>query len=230
MIPAGRRRPVQILLMGGFGRPFSWIAPRRRRERWSERPLRWRDDLQAVMSRLARQFQHGAVTAEQPCRSGLKRKVDEFLVVRIAAAAALRTGGNGGRGGRRDHRMAIPDPIDRREVGRPIRADTAAKHGVPFVAQIAGGQPPYGAVLDRFAQELARRIAKDQPVEHDIGIEDQAGRFWSGHEVSNQLLLAGAGQPEYNRGLFGGFRCALCRAACQVVIASTASPGPWLTS
>ena len=70
----------------------------------------------------------------------------------------------------------------------------------------------------------ARRIAEDQPVQHDVGVEHQDDRqaWTAGCECDGmpgymtglcKRVLATRSSPEYNRGLFGRFCCALCRAA-----------------
>ena len=123
-------------------------------------------------SRAPCELEHRAVAAEQAGAAELQREVDELLVVRVGAAQARLQRPEA----RNDRvRPAIAGRDDRRHVGSPRLQRTAREHMPEFLVHRSGRDPQHAAGAQRIGERAAARVAKQQPVENDVGVEHQPG-------------------------------------------------------
>ena len=176
----------------------------------------------------AGQPQHRPIAADElGRRAEVQGQVDELLVVGVGATAGRASSRR--RSVEQGHHAAHRGE-HRLDGYRPARKRFASEHMLQLFPHGRGADPTHRAGADGGVQLLAAGVAEEQPIEHDVGIENHAGhaatsagcRAIGRHrarkaapEVGGRVPgpLAGIAGAEYTRGLFSSFCCALCRAA-----------------
>ena len=103
--------------------------------------------------------------------------------------------------------VSIPGRPDLDRVGVPAIQVAPCEHMGQLVAHRLGTDPAQLTLQQRVDQRLGGRIAKHQPVEHDVGVDDRSWHplFCFIHRPivwQRSRVLAGSKQPAYNQWLF----------------------------
>lgn len=190
------------------GRPFSWWVCF---DAALSRPGCRRHDVKPRNLGSPGQFQHRPVPAEECGGAHLKRKIDELLIIGVAAAKRLRP-----RWRLRDRGFNPTRPArqNARRGSLPGLDSTASEHMLQFLPHGICRDPTSLPRCDHARQRRDRCVREQQPVEHDVGIEhedERRARGWR-HEIMRGEQLAGARR---NCGLEAPCGSAYCR--CPII-------------
>ena len=127
------------------------------------------DDAQADHNGRAGQTKHRPITAHEHGRASLDGEIDELLVVGVAAAKRRRA---------RGHRLvdhhgpSIERGNDCVSRMAGARGDAAAQHTVELVTHRSGRDPAQSTGRDGVSDLGETRIVEEQPIEHDVRVEN----------------------------------------------------------
>lgn len=132
--------------------------------------FRQHDAEQAGLRGLAAEFQQGLVLGDQDPGAGVARDLEEFLVVAVGADRQADRFAV-----RRHHDDQVVETLrglaPRLLVERQVRV---VQHDQVFVAAVGAGDRLDLAGLERVQQPFPARVAKDEQVQADVGVENNA--------------------------------------------------------
>jgi len=131
-------------------------------------PSLWREDAQTESARTLRQCEHGAVARNQPGAMLSNRQIDEHLIVWVAAHQAYR-----GWRGLMDRRAPLLEGrLNALDIGPPAGSNTSPQHMQQLGAHRRTANPAQAAGSQRLCQRQHRGLAKNQPIHHNLGVDD----------------------------------------------------------
>jgi hypothetical protein len=162
------------------------------------------------------QLQYRSVTADQHLRTS-HSQIDEFLVIGIGATKADGFSCNH----RWQHSFGKPVPTLPKPImiGRPSVDHSPPEYMGQFTSHGFSHQPSETASLYGSREGNAMWIAKNQPVQYHVGVQNDCGFV-----MHFEPWLAGEGSHEYNRGLFSRFAALFVGRSTVQVLHDTMRP------